>query len=248
MLICMYRSATCLQVMVDRLVEELLQAQNQGLAMIDYSLPVNDPDRIFKLKLILLMTVGDYPAQAKLTNFLHCGKRPCHWCNMDFAWYLPGHNVNCNHRTLLPPDHWMREHVDFGRQEVTDHRRCIRSHTEILQHMEQCDSCELPRNSAAHPSKTSGVSGFCSLSLLHMFNMTKDVMPDIMHIDAGVMKLRLMQLMKGEFIPKRPPSLGNTYKVNGKEHMHTSADMVRRERKNKDITKRFQNTTKVPSR
>jgi hypothetical protein len=72
--------------MVDRVIEELLEAQNTGLKITDYSLPEHDPDRIFKLKLILLMAVGDYPAQGKLTNFLHCGVRPCHWCNMDFNW------------------------------------------------------------------------------------------------------------------------------------------------------------------
>ena len=246
MLIRMYRSAHSLQVMVDRLVEELLQAQNHGLKTVDYSLPENDPDRIFMLKLILLMTVGDYPAQAKLSNFLHCGSRPCHWCNMDFKWYLPGHNINFNHRTLLPPEHWMREHVDLGPRELTDNRRCLRTHVEILQQMERCDTCELPRTSKDHPSKASGIIGYCSLSRLQLFDMKEDVLPDVMHMDAGIMKLRIMQLMKGDFNPKRPPSYGNTYMVQGTEYMYTPEQMLLRERKNKDITKKFADTTKVP--
>lgn len=244
------RSAASLQVMVDRVVEELLEAQNTGLKITDYSLPEHDPDRIFKLKLILLMAVGDYPAQGKLTNFLHCGVRPCHWCNMDFKFHLPGHNTNNNHRSLLTNHHWMREHVGFGPRVPADdpeyaNTQCQRTHTGVQEDVQVSENCGLPKTSKKHPRLQTGIDGPCSLSLLALFDMVYDVLPDLMHIDAGVFKARIMQLLKGEFFPKRPTSLGNTYKLRGEQVMYTDAEMVIRTRRNKTMTKRFHAATKV---
>ena len=242
----MCRSAATLQVLVDRVVEELIEAQNTGLRIIDYSLPEGDPSRIFFLKLILLLAVGDYPAQGKLTNFLHCGVRPCHWCNMDFPWYLPGHNVNSNHRSILALHHWMREHVDFGERTHADNTQYMRTHAQALHDAQLSEACSLPTAHRKHPRYQTGVDGICSFSLLDLFDMVYDVLPDIMHIDAGIFKARLVQLMKGECYPKRPAMLGKTYKLNGEDILYSKAEMVLRESKNKLWAARFAAATKVP--
>jgi hypothetical protein len=48
----------------------------------DHSKPVNDPDRIFTLRAILLFWCGDYPGLGETTSFAHCGHNACHWCKV----------------------------------------------------------------------------------------------------------------------------------------------------------------------
>jgi hypothetical protein len=144
----------------------------------------------------------------------------------------------------------MREHVGFGPRAPADdpqyaNTQCRRTHTGVQQDVQLSENCGLPKNSKKHPRLQTGIDGSCSLSLLALFDIVYDVLPDLMHIDAGVFKARIMQLMKGEFFPKRPPSLGSTYKHKGELMMHSASEMALRRRKNILMTSRFHAATKV---
>jgi hypothetical protein len=48
-----------------------------GVLVDDASLPEGDPNRLFRVRVILLAVGGDYPATQKMSCFNQCR---CHWC------------------------------------------------------------------------------------------------------------------------------------------------------------------------
>jgi hypothetical protein len=58
--------------LLTRMTDDLLEGQKTGYLINDHSRPQHS--RSFYVKLVLLCILGDYPGQAKLTNFSHAGK------------------------------------------------------------------------------------------------------------------------------------------------------------------------------
>jgi hypothetical protein len=72
------------------LVDDLLFWED-GQTTEDHSKHLDDPDRFFTLRAILLFWCGDYPGLGETTSFAHSGTNACHWCWVEGIW---GHGVN----------------------------------------------------------------------------------------------------------------------------------------------------------
>ena len=68
-----------------------LASWEDGEMVEDYSKDIGDPDRIFKMRAILLFWCGDYPGLGEATSFSHAGENACHWCKVKGIW---GFGVN----------------------------------------------------------------------------------------------------------------------------------------------------------
>jgi hypothetical protein len=70
--------------MLYALVDDLLHWQD-GEFVEDASLPRDHPERVFKLRAILLYWCGDYPALAEVSGFSHGtpNNGMCHWCQLN---------------------------------------------------------------------------------------------------------------------------------------------------------------------
>ena len=95
-----------------RITDELLTLEKRGVACEDFSLPVSDPRRKFRLKSILMYVIGDYPAQGKMSGFTHQGHAACHWCEHRFETVV-GSQYAIHNRRHLPPEHTMRQSSSF---------------------------------------------------------------------------------------------------------------------------------------
>jgi hypothetical protein len=72
------------------LTDDLLMWED-GQMVVDHNKAEDDPDRIFKLRAILLYWCGDYPGLGEASGFAHSGKCACHWCEVKGVW---GFGVN----------------------------------------------------------------------------------------------------------------------------------------------------------
>ena len=63
------RKTSFLTAIITRMVDELLHLYDTGISVIDWSLPEDDPGRVFNLRAILLYWIGDYPG---IAEFSHC--------------------------------------------------------------------------------------------------------------------------------------------------------------------------------
>ena len=60
------------------------------------------------------------------------------------------------------------------------------------------DACDLAWDDDDHPRKQSGVNGISALSLLPMFDIVWDVLPDWMHIIKNLILPHFIKLVKGK--------------------------------------------------
>jgi hypothetical protein len=115
-----------------RLTDDLLTGQKTGYAATDFSRPADDPERSFRVKLMLLLWVGDYPGQAKICNMKHAGAFGCHWCHQRFSTIgLPGYSLALNQRRLLPMSHPARSDASFGPSEMEQAPK-VRTHSAVV--------------------------------------------------------------------------------------------------------------------
>jgi hypothetical protein len=129
------RDPPSIQPVLQMLTEELLEAQDKGLPMRDFSLPVDDPDHFFLLRLILLFYMGDYPGQGKVANMVHTGVKACHWCHHKFRFHSPGHNVATGTRRHLDPGDPTRQCDTWPEEETQDPPK-IRDHAKTCAYAE----------------------------------------------------------------------------------------------------------------
>ena len=141
------------------------------------------------------MIVGDLPATGLVTGFSHQGFAGCHWCyseavNTDLLRMTWG-----NFRRELPDDHPFRTSTLFDENENgapsvnRSDAACIRAG--ILSDRLR------GRQRSAHVKKT-GISTYCVLSMLYLFSIVWDIMPDMMHIIKGLFNTHLIPMLKGE--------------------------------------------------
>jgi hypothetical protein len=69
------------------IVDDLLLWED-GQPVEDYSKPINDRARFFKMCVMLLYWCGDYPGQGEASGFSHAAmsSKACHWCE-DIGMY-----------------------------------------------------------------------------------------------------------------------------------------------------------------
>jgi hypothetical protein len=79
----MLRSPKSLSPMMYRIADELHHLYRVGVPIVDFSMHENNASRLFMLRCILLLWLGDYPGQGEISGFKYSGYRCCHWCTFS---------------------------------------------------------------------------------------------------------------------------------------------------------------------
>ena len=209
------------------LTDELLQGQNQGFKMTDYSVPEGVEGREFIMKTVLLLWSADYPGLQKTANMYSTGYQKCHWCMHRFIMHSPGHHVASDMRRHLRPGHPRRFDLDYG--PAAEPKPATRTHAKLVRLGEEME--RLKGEPRKKKQKTVGIYGRCYFSLLKYFDMVWDFLPDVMHIHKGLWSKWLMKLFKGEKKHTGPQKPSYTHTKNRKVVPYTLDEMEVRIRK-----------------
>jgi hypothetical protein len=177
-----YRDPPSMTAFLTVFVDELLWGETTGFRIVDHSKAVDDPDRVFWLKTILLFWVGDYMGLGKCANMRHAGFYGCHWCKGYFYTHSPGHNVCINNRRNLRPNHPYRTDARWEHRE-TRAPVPLRTKEEVEAQSREIDS--LAGTAKTRQQVATGITGVCLLVLIDLFDIVWDMMPDMMHIVKG---------------------------------------------------------------
>jgi hypothetical protein len=74
--------------------------------------------------------------------------------------------------------------------------------------------------------KKTGIQNCTIFAMLHMFNIVKDFLPDVMHILKGLWNAWFLLMMKGKKEVAAPKAPSKTYKKNDKVMKYTAEQMV----------------------
>ena len=191
-----HRDISTLSGVLMLVAQDLYVGYHAGFTCEDYNLPFDSPQRLFQCKVCLLYITGDYPALAKMTGFVHAGSVPCHWCLFQgkkdmainridsgtFRRWLPARSANraaggnfdmAEHRPPPP----LREHHASVRTGVLGS-----NHTGAQKH---------------HPAHTTGISEWCPLVVIPLFDIIFDAPGDAMHLVLWF-KRNMIPAMKGK--------------------------------------------------
>jgi hypothetical protein len=212
------------------LVDELLTAQTTGFPTNDFSKDPSDPEFLFRLKVILLIALGDYPGTGKVAHMHHAGFRACHWCWHRFDTQNMGHACAVNQRSHLDFTDPYRTHAAFG---ATEHaaRPAFRTHAEYISLGDKLHAFEEEGKSKTfleNEMKRWGITGKSLLVNLAFFDMIWDIMPCMMHIDKGLWQKWIIPMAKGTLIARnkepRPPA--TTHTSEGETVKYTAAELI----------------------
>jgi hypothetical protein len=243
--VCACREPKQLQAVTFLLVDDLLQGQEEGYRMIDHSLPLGSPDRVFYMRCVLLFMVGDYPGQGKLANMLHSGKQGCHWCMQRFEHHCPGHNVALGNRRHLPAHNSLRDDPRFGAPCRPDEHPTppLRAHAQTLATGKEIESTTGTERS--RKEKSTGIYGFCFFAFLFLFDVVWDFMPDMMHIIKDLWQGYFIPYFKGDVEPATPKAPSRTYKRGRQVRHYTLEEMENRTQKHQLAVDRHEKIMRV---
>jgi len=184
------------------LTDDLYHAYTVGVSTTDYSFPIGQPGRNFHCKVILLFWTGDYPAQA-LVSGTH--SKTCHWCRY-MSVHSPEVSRQCwgDYRCFLPLNDLKRNHGGYGPPEDRP-APLTRTHAEFVTEglrNELHQQNQGPKSKA--PYKETGIKERSPLSVLPLFNLTWDVLGDMMHIIWGIWKRHIFEMLGGCRAPAKP--------------------------------------------
>ena len=191
-----YRDLSTLAGMFMLISENLIQAYNEGFPCEDTSIPHGRPGRYFRCKVCLLYVTGDYPALAKMTGFSHAGNFHCHWCMQNSQKDMAINRHNCGgFRRWLPANSTHRVGGGNFRRREDANPPPFRNHDDTV-HMSVL-AREWAGTAATHPTTTHGISTWCPLVQVPLFDLIWDVLGDFMH---GTLWFphHLVKAMKGE--------------------------------------------------
>jgi hypothetical protein len=180
-----------------RFVDDLLAGQKRGYECVDSSRNEGDPERYFRLKVILLLWVGDYPGQAKMSGFSHAstGLRQCHWCKHRTPIYLPSRALFLDNFKHLPTYHSLRPVAALL---DTFEARTHEASLEDMAASEAFPGTSFERRERkGFPGKESGVNEWMPLNLLHLWDSVKDSAYDGMHNLENILKKHILPLIAG---------------------------------------------------
>ena len=190
--------------------ENLHTGYYDGFDCVDASV---EPTESFKCHVCLLCVVADYPALALMTGFVHEGAKSCHWCMVHGTKNMAIHRFNTGFRQFLPPSHTDRR--AGGNFESKDSRPQPKYRT----HRETVVSGLLARDwqgyQNANPKLKTGVSNWCPLCVVPLFDVVWDAMGDMMHLCMYYPR-HILPVMKGETTIAAPRLL----KINVKEGLN----------------------------
>lgn len=181
------------------LVDDLYSAYTTGVKTIDYSYPVGEEGRVFQCHVVLLFWTGDYPAQA-LVSGTH--SKTCHWC-IHKSTSAPEVSRRCwgDYRCFLPDNHPYRMDATFGKQEKRP-PPTPRKHEDFVELGKANESYRGPKVRA--PYKSSGIKEQSPLCALPMFDITWDILGDMMHILSGIWSRHVFEMLAGLRTPAKP--------------------------------------------
>jgi hypothetical protein len=189
------------------MTDELLYLYETGVMVVDHSLPVDDVTRVFRLFVILLYWIGDYPGIGEAAGTMASGGHCCHWCKQFFPWNFALHRTqHCVFQPFLPLGDPLRS-ANRGLGAACDWEVPLRTHQGMCEDAEASEAFEGTYDNAAHPRFTTGVSYVCALAFLHMWDMVWDFLADFMHILEGYIKRHMVNVMKGKRYPSAPDLL-----------------------------------------
>ena len=130
----------------------------------------------------------------------HQGSKGCHWCEGRWRKHkaFRRHCFGGHHRWLNPGNPLRPD------EEVAP---AARTPASIARDGQESVESDLPYDHAQHPRRASGVNSTSALSLLPMFNIVWDVLPDWMHIIKNLMLPHFIKVVKGKRKLKVPAYL-----------------------------------------
>jgi hypothetical protein len=186
------------------MTDELLHLYETGVMVVDHSLPLDDVTRVFRLFVILLYWIGDYPGIGEAAGCMSSGGQCCHWCKQFFPWnYALNKTQHCEFRPFLPLGDALRR-ADCGWGAECDVEVPFRTHQEMCEDAEESEAFEGHFDNANHPRFRSGVCYVCPFAYLAMWDMVWDFLADFMHILEGYFKRHMIEVMKGKRYPAAP--------------------------------------------
>jgi hypothetical protein len=127
----------------------------------------------------------------------HQGSKACHWC--EGCW---------------PKKRAYRRHCFGGHERWLDQGNPLRTGNDVApadrtpasvaRDAKASQDSLLFWNDKDHPRRATGVNGVSALSLLPLFNIVWDVMPDWMHIIKNLMLPHFLKVVKGKRKLKQP--------------------------------------------
>ncbi len=141
--------------------------------------------------------IGDYPGQGEVSGMSHQGAKACHWCKGKWK-KNPAFRRHC----CCGHYRWL----DAGDPLRTDDEEPpdARTPSGISRDGQAAEDSDLPLKDPKHPRKRSGVNCTSALSLLPMFNIVWDVLPDWMHIMKNLILPHFLKVVKGKRKLTRP--------------------------------------------
>ena len=123
----------------------------------------------------------------------HQGQKGCHWCEGHWPKSRAfRRNIFDGHHLWLGQDNPLRPAGD------TETAPPERTPASIDRDARESRDSDLPHKSQRHPRRSTGVNGVSALSLLPLFNIVWDVLPDWMHIVKNVMLGHFVKVVKGK--------------------------------------------------
>lgn len=219
------------------IAEDLEQAQNNGVLVTDSSLPDNDPRKIFTCRSTLLYSVGDYPAQGKVSGFTHAGKAPCHWCAAQFPKCGGLHRVHCgNHRKWLSDGHAARE-PGVSRAAERSPPPPARTNSDVIRTGTRAANWAGSKASFGRFVTQTGIKFWCPLQILDNFDMCLDFPMDMMHLVHWV-RDQLFAVLRGSTVLSSPDLYNLSLEKSAEEK-------ARRARVNRARVRRHRNCREV---
>ena len=127
----------------------------------------------------------------------HQGSKACHWC--EGCWPKNrAYRRHCfdGHERWLEADNPLRTGDDLAPPDRTP--------ASVARDAKASADSDLLWKDENHPRRASGVNGVSALSLLPLFNIIWDVLPDWMHIIKNLMLPHFLKVVKGKRKLKQP--------------------------------------------
>ena len=226
------------------LVDNFLVGQDTGFPTTDHSKPRGHHERIFWMKVVLLFIIGDYPGLGKMANMLHSGRFGCHWCMHSFNTYTPGNLVALGNRRHCPQTHPIRKDHRFDQEEERLAPK-TRTHSATTAKAQEIEDFVGTKKGKETLQKTSGIYGVNLFSLLLLFDVIWDMLPDMMHNLKGLWERWLMPAFKGEKLTSPPTKPLMTYIHRGKSYEYTAEEQKQRKAAYALKKKRYVETKRV---
>ena len=182
--------------LITYLCKRCVRARVAGVPVTDTSVRLGASGRRFLCKAVLLFWTGDYPAQAKVSG---THDKTCHWCTMKSS-HAPEISRRCwdGFRRYLPDNHPYRRLDRFGAPELRT-APPARTHAGFVADAKANEAWQGAKKDC--PYKTTGVKELSPLCYLPLFCLIWDILPDLMHIIAGIWKRHIMEILKGKRAP-----------------------------------------------